>query len=818
MAENSSTNSNSWTILAPELQNSGVESMGPLSENQGEVQAEPAVTQSSALSDAPTEQTHPPESPQVTPLESSEDPAPSPSTTVKEDTESSIPTQVENIAFLTSHPGEQGPSGEDSASQRLIDTESFSDSYTHIRPSPLSSSLPGALEEEEEEGEVLSAGEVKGELRKTQREDCNAEDKANEGDGLRRRNISVLTPLYHRDEEEEEEEAEEVQFRHPQREGEGDIGFTLNKCIFGALILLGLGTIFFSERDVDAKDLKYSETKKEWLDPDAQPKGVQPPEILNKLAKEEQVAGLQAQLQKQELESMAEQLQVDEVTRERLFREKLEAENQKMRGELDKLPVLQKEVEQENERVKRETERLNKELEALPALQKELEHLKDKVMELTQNTVTMQAGMPSAGKDGVPGHQERKEKKSKARNKEKDLGTENKESRKGEKIKVDKQHGKEKSTKQQKEWDKEKDNEGRWKREGKNRQEGHKEEQGQRWKLDGEKREEKIGKKRDGKGDKKWEKEKHGEFVDRKGKEDKEWKHKSEQKAWKKEEEWKRDKQTSQKSNEWNEKSEKNKGRKEGKEWGSEKERRGSDEEKYSERTQKEKTRKGKKDNHDTYGGPKERWEKHRSGKEKETPKNGHRSEEWKDEKKYKDKNRNKQDKMNQKSKHEASPHLHSDRKHSDQKHSNDHVHINYWDKQRERIRHYYGSTEGCADVTACAHAEGLAPVSQQDFQAFVSGYLTKLQEHRDQTIRKEKLSKLLGEFFTDGVFVHDQIPFSEFVEDVEDILEDLADDDDELENEMNGFAIEAMETFVHQKKEENEEIRGESGRKRMKG
>lgn len=58
-----------------------------------------------------------------------------------------------------------------------------------------------------------------------------------------------MTPVYHRGEEEEEEEGgEEEQFRHPprEREGDGDIGFTLNKCIFGALVLLGLGTIFFS--------------------------------------------------------------------------------------------------------------------------------------------------------------------------------------------------------------------------------------------------------------------------------------------------------------------------------------------------------------------------------------------------------------------------------------------------------------------------------------------------------------------------------------------------------------------------------------------
>lgn len=175
---------------------------------------------------------------------------------------------------------------------------------------------------------------------------------------------------------------------------------------------------------------------------------------------------------------------------------------------------------------------------------------------------------------------------------------------------------------------------------------------------------------------------------------------------------------------------------------------------------------------------------------------------------------------MSRKGKHEASHHSYSD-----QKHSKDHVHVNYWDKQREKIRHFYGSTEECAGVTACAHAEGLAPVSQQDFEAFVSGYLAKLQGHRDQTSRKEELSKLISEFFTNGVFVHDQIPFSEFVEDVEDILEDIADDDDdddeddedeELENEMNGFATEAMENFVLREKEE--EKRGGSGRKRMQG
>lgn len=88
------------------------------------------------------------------------------------------------------------------------------------------------------------------------------------------------------------------------------------------------------------------------------------------------------------MELKAAQLQVEEGSKERLKREELEAENQRMRGELDKLPAIQKEYEQESEIVKKESERVNKELEALPAMQKELEHLKDKVAELTQSTGT----------------------------------------------------------------------------------------------------------------------------------------------------------------------------------------------------------------------------------------------------------------------------------------------------------------------------------------------------------------------------------------------------------------------------------------------
>lgn len=53
------------SLLFVLIQEAGVESMGPLSEGQGEVHAEPALTQSTVLTDTSTEPTHPPDPPQV---------------------------------------------------------------------------------------------------------------------------------------------------------------------------------------------------------------------------------------------------------------------------------------------------------------------------------------------------------------------------------------------------------------------------------------------------------------------------------------------------------------------------------------------------------------------------------------------------------------------------------------------------------------------------------------------------------------------------------------------------------------------------------
>lgn len=62
------------------------------------------------------------------------------------------------------------------------------------------------------------------------------------GPQLRRRR-SLLASLERIGRAEEEEEREE-EFRLPRQQE--DSGFSVNKCILAALILLGLGTIFFS--------------------------------------------------------------------------------------------------------------------------------------------------------------------------------------------------------------------------------------------------------------------------------------------------------------------------------------------------------------------------------------------------------------------------------------------------------------------------------------------------------------------------------------------------------------------------------------------
>ncbi|XP_051992224.1 pre-B-cell leukemia transcription factor-interacting protein 1 isoform X2 [Xyrauchen texanus] len=128
---------------------------------------------------------------------------------------------------------------------------------------------------------------------------------------------------------------------------------------------------------------------------------------------------------------------------------------------------------------------------------------------------------------------------------------------------------------------------------------------------------------------------------------------------------------------------------------------------------------------------------------------------------------------------------------------------VDIWKHQEEKLRRNRHPAEGCRGVVNCADAEGLVPVKLVEFQDLLEVYLSKLEGVPQEN--KESLRRLTAQFFNGGVFAHDRMLFSEFAEDVADILEDLADDledeqhgkdNDSLEEEMEEFEKEALLRF----------------------
>ncbi|KAG7325586.1 hypothetical protein KOW79_010511 [Hemibagrus wyckioides] len=137
-------------------------------------------------------------------------------------------------------------------------------------------------------------------------------------------------------------------------------------------------------------------------------------------------------------------------------------------------------------------------------------------------------------------------------------------------------------------------------------------------------------------------------------------------------------------------------------------------------------------------------------------------------------------------------------------KHKHDHkVHQHheskdFWKLQEKKLRRNQNAPEHCHDVSGCAEAEGLVHVKLSDFQGLLDTYLNKLQGLSVEN--KEAFHHLVAQFFHSGVFSHDKMLFSEFAEDVADILEDLADvltDDDVLEEAMEEFERDALWQFA---------------------
>uniref|UniRef100_A0A672YZW5 Pre-B-cell leukemia homeobox interacting protein 1b n=1 Tax=Sphaeramia orbicularis TaxID=375764 RepID=A0A672YZW5_9TELE len=343
-----------------------------------------------------------------------------------------VPTSLEVMSSCVPDSGSRSDKPPEATAQTNADPDSFSDSYTHISPSPdespaspLSTETLGGLESIQEEerltqegtqhpvdGEELQQEEDESELSQGMTDlgkvadspvDSEAgeerlETKGEEGEEVRRRRplLAALERIGRTEEEEDEEE----EFQVPQREE--DSGLSLNKCILGAVILLGLGTIFFSgvfmdlddESDYGARGLKDSEApgKQDWLNPDVPPPAADADntELLNKLAEGNQhITELQAQLQAQKEELKVAKGQAAEGAKERLQWEEVEKENSRLKKMMASLPVLQK----ENERMKRE-------LESVPALQKELERLTSTVTELKLSSAeapVKAATSPSSG-------------------------------------------------------------------------------------------------------------------------------------------------------------------------------------------------------------------------------------------------------------------------------------------------------------------------------------------------------------------------------------------------------------------------------------
>ncbi|KAM4631051.1 uncharacterized protein pbxip1a isoform 1-T2 [Polymixia lowei] len=163
-------------------------------------------------------------------------------------------------------------------------------------------------------------------------------DTSSDDDGLRRRNVPSFEALRPRTSDEEDEE-EEMEFKLAEKKEENS-GFSLNKCIVGAVVLLCLGSLYFSD-DFDSSELSDGEQNQNW--PNGDPKDMK--EILDKLALEnQQISQLEALLQSQKKE-LDVALKAAAAKGDANGKEDLEKENAKMRDELSSLPGLREELE-----------------------------------------------------------------------------------------------------------------------------------------------------------------------------------------------------------------------------------------------------------------------------------------------------------------------------------------------------------------------------------------------------------------------------------------------------------------------------------------
>ncbi|XP_019412351.1 PREDICTED: pre-B-cell leukemia transcription factor-interacting protein 1 isoform X1 [Crocodylus porosus] len=102
-----------------------------------------------------------------------------------------------------------------------------------------------------------------------------------------------------------------------------------------------------------------------------------------------------------------------------------------------------------------------------------------------------------------------------------------------------------------------------------------------------------------------------------------------------------------------------------------------------------------------------------------------------------------------------------------------------------------YQAPQGCSGAAACARQEGLAPVQKAGFLQLLEGFMVQ----RGWGPHYGRLAALLDDVFgPDGTFAHDRLRFSDFADDVEDLLEVLA-----WQEQGNDEAADDFEEFVLQ-------------------
>ncbi|CAL8351137.1 unnamed protein product [Merluccius merluccius] len=99
-------------------------------------------------------------------------------------------------------------------------------------------------------------------------------------------------------------------------------------------------------------------------------------------------------------------------------------------------------------------------------------------------------------------------------------------------------------------------------------------------------------------------------------------------------------------------------------------------------------------------------------------------------------------------------------------------------DKVKEDTHSHRAAPKGCSGVFDCAYKESMSlfnkemePVRAEEFNQLLQSYL---QQEVDHFHHWKELDKFINNFFHNGVFIHDQMLFKDFVSRVEDYLENM--------------------------------------------